>query len=145
MATRSLVGTYTPTGTWRARYVHWDGSPASMIPTLRSIIGTAGANRAVRVLVEDHPYGWSSLDPATKEARPGHSGEHTVVPGFGYAYTEANGMGDAAYTADDDPSDAEYAYIIMRNPDGFTSIDVYEFGGRYPEVGGWVHLDTVIL
>jgi hypothetical protein len=61
MATRSVVGrTVGNEDTWIGKYVHWDGYPSNMIPTLIELVLRHNLNDVVSTLVFEQP-SWSSL------------------------------------------------------------------------------------
>lgn len=66
MSTRSFVGSVDSTGTFRARYVHWDGYPTAMGKTLATMIARDGVLPVLDVLTEQRP-GWSSLLDSTPD------------------------------------------------------------------------------
>lgn len=80
MSTRSYVGIHDPEqpGQVRLRYVHSDGNPGYMIPTLRAVWAKAAerdTNRLARVLAYDRDY----LDPdTTASSEPPFNGEQLI-------------------------------------------------------------------
>ena len=61
MATRSIVGrTIGNEDTWIGKYVHWDGYPSNMVPTLIELVLRHNLNDVVSTLIFEQP-SWSSL------------------------------------------------------------------------------------
>lgn len=106
MATRSVVGrTVGSENNWIGRYVHWDGYPSNMVPTLIELVLRHNLNDVVSRLIFEHK-GWSSIsaDKPTwlKE-------EDNYIPGYGVAYTDI----DMWITWEhEDVCSTEYAYIF---------------------------------
>jgi hypothetical protein len=61
MATRSVVGrTVGNEDTWIGKYVHWDGYPSNMVPTLIELVLRHNLNDVVSTIVFEQP-SWSLL------------------------------------------------------------------------------------
>lgn len=61
MATRSVVGrTVGSEDTWIGKYVHWDGYPSNMVPTLIELVLRHNINDVVSTIVFEQP-SWSTL------------------------------------------------------------------------------------
>lgn len=125
MSTNGAVGVRLPDGSWRARYVHWDGD--SVGDDVRAFIARDGRDKVVQVLTEEH-FGWSSLD-----SRPGKAdgtlrpyddpARFVAVKGYGVAYVNHTEQPDEWITPDDGDDWIEYVHII--EPDGsVTTLEV---------------------
>lgn len=114
-------------GSWRGRYVHWSGSPEHLRPVLYEVLTRDGYARAVDVLTSRY-WGWSEITAApAPELREGQrDGRYIAVPGYGIAYTAANGVGPEEWFTPDPANLAaawiEYAYVLT--PDGIASFEV---------------------
>jgi hypothetical protein len=61
MATRSVVGrTVGNEDTWIGKYVHWDGYPSNMVPTIIELVLRHNLNDVVSTIVFEQP-SWSLL------------------------------------------------------------------------------------
>lgn len=108
-------------GSWRGRYVHWG---AALAPALRSILNRDGYARAVEVLTVEN-YGWSEVTgDLAPELRPVHDDRFRAVPGYGIAYTEADGQAtpDDWVTPDTWP-DFLVERVYLLTPDGVADWD----------------------
>ncbi len=106
----------------RLRYVHSDGHPLSMLPTLRELWNTT-ANRDTNRLVElllNHD--WDYLDPAVTDATPVTTLGQYPVAGIGVTLASAN--------ADD----------IVDPPRPVTIVPVHDLGALIPIWARWVYL-----
>ena len=77
MSTRAAIARLTQVSPikWAGRYHHWDGYPSGLGATLWQLYhGHFGRNlnQMLKVLLDDHPAGWSSL----------HAADFTQAPGF---------------------------------------------------------------
>lgn len=66
MGTRAFIGHLPTPDTYAARYVHWDGSPRSLGPTLAALITRDGAADTVEAIMSAQA-GWSSVDERTPD------------------------------------------------------------------------------
>lgn len=127
MGTRAVVAVPYGDGSWRGRYVHWDGAPQSLGRVLWALLHREGLRRVVEVVTEEH-YGWSSLDGRALQQERGEGFQ--TVPGWGTAYTAAHGIGPGDWFGPDDlaPAWVEWVYVLTRDgiltfqvdPDGST-------------------------
>jgi hypothetical protein len=111
MSTRSVVAIPQGDG-WKGRYVHSDGYPDHMLPTLLDIIQRKGVDRAVDVLINWNP-GWSFI--GTYEGMTNYLGENRAhfVSDYGLAYSRKEQSMDEWYTdQNSDPLWIEFVYII---------------------------------
>jgi hypothetical protein len=90
VSTRSYVGIPDPDqpGQVRLRYVHSDGNPGYMIPTLRTIWAKAAERDTNRLATRLLAYDWDYLDPdTTTSSEPPFNGEQLgpeqLIPGVG--------------------------------------------------------------
>ena len=133
MATRSVVGrTVGSEDTWIGKYVHWDGYPSNMVPTLIELVLRHTLNDVMSRLIFENK-GWSSLsaDKPTwlKE-------EDNYVAGYGVAYTD---MEMWITWEQEDVWGTEYAYIL--DP---TTKSLYVLS-RDDERQRWVKSDIIDL
>jgi hypothetical protein len=136
MSTRSCVAIPQGDG-WKGRYVHSDGYPEHMVPTLLNLIRRKGVERVQNVLVNWNP-GWSYLD-ATDGINYLGEGRAHFVSDYGLAYSRSEQSMDS--WIDDQNPDAlfiEYVYII--GPKSLTVLESY-----LAESGEYAHrlLDTI--
>lgn len=118
MGTRAVVA--VPVGeSWRGRYVHWSGSPEHLGTALASILDRDGLATAAHTLTEAH-YGWSQItgepDPEMPESY--RDGRFVVVPGYGIAYTEANGVTAESWLGPGDVAEVWAEYVYVLRPEG---------------------------
>ena len=109
MSTRSVVA--IPDGdAWKGRYVHWDGYPTAMAPSLTDLVRRDGLAKVVLTLTESF-YGWSTIDPnqTRLEDCSGFDAERfTSVPGYGVAPKD---QFDDWHTPDPEAW-TEWAYVL---------------------------------
>lgn len=113
MGTQGIVGVATETGGFRGRYVHWDGD--TLGARLAEIVERDGIETAIRTLTVEH-FGWSTVNgQAEQELDASRSGgRFAAVPGYGVAYTTAEGQGDPEeWYTERDTGAAAYAYGII--------------------------------
>lgn len=137
MSTRSVVAIPQGDG-WKGRYVHFDGYPDHMLPTLLSLIDRKGVDRVIDVLINWNP-GWSFL--GVDEGSRNMLGEDRAhfVSDYGLAYTRQEQSMDEWYTHDNaSPLFIEFVYIL--GPKSITVLESYK-----AEDGQYKHrlLDTV--
>ena len=116
MSTHSTVGRYEDQF---GRYVHFDGYPDTVGVNLIKIIRRDGVDDALSVLIDEHKYGWSSIDPdnhsffTADEMSIGYDdGRFEAVEGYGVAYT-----GKQTQNRENrlNVSDTVYGYLIEHN------------------------------
>lgn len=111
MSTRSCVAIPQGDG-WKGRYVHSDGYPEHMVPTLLDLISRKGVDRVRDVLINWNP-GWSFI--GSYEGITNYLGEDRAhfVSDYGLAYSkhEAN-MTDWITSEDNDALFIEFVYIL---------------------------------
>jgi len=128
MSTRSCVAIPQGDG-WKGRYVHWDGYPEHMVPTLLDLISRKGVDRVRDVLINWNP-GWSFIgqdENMTNNLGPDRA---HFVSDYGLAYTRREQPMDSWIT--DQDSDAlwiEYVYII--GPKSLTVLESYNDDDTY--------------
>lgn len=111
MSTRSCVAIPQGDG-WKGRYVHSDGYPEHMVPTLLDLIARKGVDRVRDVLINWNS-GWSFI--GTYEGMTNYLGEDRAhfVSDYGLAYTKKEQPMSAWVTSDEnDPLFIEYVYIL---------------------------------
>jgi len=140
MSTRSVIARPTAAG-FQGRYVHWDGYPSGVGRQIYGLFqGHFGKDfdRLQRVLLDEHPAGWSSL-----------SGDWTKAPGFAEdpRNTDGPGKADDLSHAEDGPtcychgerqeqayevsqanawgSGCEYVYVLHLSAEGQPLMTVY--------------------
>ncbi|MBG0568232.1 hypothetical protein I4J89_43085 [Actinoplanes sp. NEAU-A11] len=138
MSTHNYVGIHDPDqpGQVRLRYVHSDGYPHYMIPTLRKIWAGAAAGDTPRLATLLLAHDWDYLDPETTDdstSTPPLAGEQ-LIPGVGMTLAATGGDGQVlppepvtvvALTATGD-LDAHWIYLIDPGTDTLT---VHTSGG----------------
>lgn len=106
MATRSVVGrTIGKEDIWIGKYVHWDGYPSHMVPTLIELVLRHNLNDVVSRLVFEHK-GWSFINT---EKPNWLKEEDDYVMGYGIPYTDQEMW---ITWEDEDAWGTEYAYIF---------------------------------
>ncbi len=95
MSTHSYIGTRDTVSPHvvRARYVHSDGHPAVMIPTVRALWARAAGRDTTRLIAALLADDWDYLDPATTDTtRSPFAGQHPIAGiGMTLAATSADG------------------------------------------------------
>lgn len=105
MSTRGLIMRYTPEGGLFGRYHHFDSYPTGLGKTLwRTLHGHFGGDLAamLKVLIDDHPAGWSSINDCNWNLEPG------------YGLGPKNYYGDRKYRTPDGKTD--FAKIYADTP-----------------------------
>lgn len=167
MSTRSAVAVVVG-DSWRGRYVHSDGYPSHLLPTLLALIERDGKEAVLKKITEDR-YGWSSLNPAQPSIEgvevaadasystyaygtpeytawnlgPGGGygdGRFANEPGYGIAYTEVNGQSSPdQWVTPDENWGTEWVYVV-----GPMSIQVLEQVADGTVLRGSVPFGTVV-
>lgn len=113
MSTRWCVGVLSEDESFRGRYVHCEGYPASAGRVLTELLARfdGGIGQLLDVLTIRN-YGWSYLDPKTT-ADATHVGHSKIVEGVGAAYTDLSPNdwieGRVGHHC---PDDIEWAYLF---------------------------------
>jgi hypothetical protein len=96
------------------RYHHFDGYPTGLGKRLYEVVGQLGVKRALELLVDEHPVGWSSIDGCDITAEPGYGGKYddTSHGPRCYCHGERHEEGDWLLTDQGDDGGAEWAYAI---------------------------------
>jgi hypothetical protein len=80
MSTRSVIAKPVGDG-WEGRYHHWDGYPAGVGAELfhlyHNVFGHS-VERMRKVLIDQHPAGWSTIIGADWRLAPGYSDRHSM-------------------------------------------------------------------
>ena len=106
MATRSVVGrTIGNEDIWIGKYVHWDGYPSHMVPTLIEIVLRHNLNDVVSRLVFESK-GWSFI---SAEKPNWLTEDDDYMVGYGVPYTDHEMW---ITWEDKDACSTEYAYIF---------------------------------
>ena len=111
MSTRSCVAIPQGDG-WKGRYVHSDGYPEHMVPTLLDLIARKGVDRVRDVLINWNP-GWSFI--GSYEGITNYLGEDRAhfVSDYGLAYSKKEQPMDSWITSEDnDALFIEFVYIL---------------------------------
>lgn len=122
MSTRSCVAIPQGDG-WKGRYVHSDGYPDHMLPTLMDLVQRKGLDRTIDVLINWNG-GWSFV--GTYEGITNYLGEDRAhfVSDYGLAYTKKEQPLTEWITSEDgDPLWIEYVYIL--GPKSITVLESY--------------------
>ena len=126
MGTRSVVGYKTPTG-FKGVYVHWDGYPEHMMTALYELLRRDGYEHVCRVLVEEHPNGWSSIDPFEEEEDPDKWASHIRPLKYWGRFYQEDIVDHYFYDLEEArESWCEYAYIISANDGEPVTIHPYD-------------------
>lgn len=125
MATRAAIVRLGADGSFAGRYHHWDGYPRGLGAALFDAYRRPfqrDLGRMLKVLIDDHPAGWSNIVGANWRKKPGFLAEPTCAvckksnvahltwpagfgPGQGVACTGHDALGHAFVSkADDRPS-----------------------------------------
>lgn len=123
MSTRSVVAIPQGDG-WKGRYVHSDGYPEHMVPTLMDLINRKGVDRVIDVLINWNP-GWSFI--GTYDGMTNYLGESRAhfVSDYGIAYSRAEQSMDSWYT-DQDSNAMWIEYVYILGPKSITVLESYE-------------------
>lgn len=109
MSTRSVVA--IPDGdAWKGRYVHWDGYPTYMAPSLTDLVRRDGLAKVVLTLTESF-YGWSTIDPnetRLEDCSGFDAKQFASVVGFGVAYKDQ----PKEWLTPNDDAGTEWVYIL---------------------------------
>lgn len=125
MSTRSVVAIPQGDG-WKGRYVHSDGYPEHMIPTLMDLINRKGVDRVIDVLINWNP-GWSFIgtyDNMTNYLGPDRA---HFVSDYGLAYTRQEQSMDDWYT-DQDNNALWIEYVYILGPKSITVLESQNTG-----------------
>ena len=131
MSTRSCVAIPQGDG-WKGRYVHSDGYPSHMLPTLMDLVQRKGLDRTIDVLINWNG-GWSFV--GTYEGITNYLGEDRAhfVSDYGLAYTKKECSLDQWITSEDnDALFIEYVYIL--GPKSITVLEHYATGEKVNRV-----------
>ena len=125
MSTRSCVAIPQGDG-WKGRYVHSDGYPEHMVPTLLDLIARKGVDRVRDVLINWNP-GWSFI--GSYEGITNYLGEDRAhfVSDYGLAYSKKEQPMDSWITSEDnDALFIEFVYIL--GPKSLIVLESYDTG-----------------
>lgn len=125
MSTRSCVAIPQGDG-WKGRYVHSDGYPEHMVPTLLDLIARKGVDRVRDVLINWNG-GWSFV--GTYDGITNYLGEDRAhfVSDYGLAYSKKEQPMDSWITSEDnDALFIEYVYIL--GPKSLIVLEHYSTG-----------------
>ena len=131
MSTRSCVAIPQGDG-WKGRYVHSDGYPSHMLPTLMDLVNRKGLDRTIDVLINWNG-GWSFV--GTYEGITNYLGEDRAhfVSDYGLAYTKKEQPLTSWITSEDnDALFIEYVYIL--GPKSITVLEHYATGEKVDRV-----------
>jgi hypothetical protein len=127
MSTRSCVAIPQGDG-WKGRYVHSDGYPDHMVPTLLDLIARKGVDRVRDVLINWNG-GWSFV--GTYEGMTNYLGEDRAhfVSDYGLAYSKKEQPLTEWITSEqNDALFIEYVYIL--GPKSITVLESYDTGEK---------------
>ena len=127
MSTRSCVAIPQGDG-WKGRYVHSDGYPDHMLPTLMDLVNRKGLDRVIDVLINWNG-GWSFV--GTYEGITNYLGEDRAhfVSDYGLAYTKKEQpLTEWITSEDNDALFIEYVYIL--GPKSITVLEHYATGEK---------------
>lgn len=113
MATRSIVAKRTTDGITGVS-VHFDGHPASRLPTLRALIRRDGAAKVADTILRT-PHGWLLLDE-NQTGDPLDDDDVIVAAGYGQEFVDD--LADDNYWSPEMPIPDEVLYIYVLAEDG---------------------------
>jgi hypothetical protein len=125
MSTRSCVAIPQGDG-WKGRYVHSDGYPEHMVPTLLDLIARKGVDRVRDVLINWNP-GWSFI--GSYEGITNYLGNDRAhfISDYGLAYSKKEQPMDSWITSEDnDALFIEFVYIL--GPKSLIVMESYDTG-----------------
>jgi len=124
MATRGAIArlTHVLPAKWAGRYHHWDSYPSGLGATLWNLYHghfNRDLNQMLKVLIDDHPAGWSSLNACDFAQEPGfiepldstHEGESASRPQC-YCHGERQEEGWLVTDGNASGSGCEWAYAF---------------------------------
>jgi hypothetical protein len=113
MSTRAVIARVKGDG-WEGRYHHFDGYPTGLGARLYAVVGQLGVKRALELLVDEHPVGWSSIHDCDITAQPGYGGDfndQTHGPRC-YCHGERHEQAPLLITDQSDDCGCEWAYVL---------------------------------
>lgn len=131
MATRALIAEPDAAGRygWRGRYHHWDGHVESLgfaLWRMQATVFASDTDRLRRVLIHDHPAGWSTIVAADWSQEPGfneHAAQDPATANRPQCYCHGDRHEPEMPLADTfDAHGAEYVYVIRDE-----GLDIYAY------------------
>lgn len=124
MATRAVVAVPHGDG-WRGRYVHYDGGPETLRPTLYALMVRDGYDTATATLTGVR-WGWREVTGAEVVTLREHDDPErvAVVPRYGVEYVD---LGTPEWWITPDPHDLRDAlveWVYLLTPDGIATWSV---------------------
>lgn len=166
MGTRGVIARAKGDG-WEGRYHHWDSYPTGLGKRLQEVYQQIGLARMKKLLIDEHPVGWSTILACDITKQPGYREPSVKHPGEPQReeYTDFNRYWDdhAAWEAKQGPqcychgdrheteellitdqsddAGTEWAYVLAEKAPVMT---VYKrrYGPERWSYVGQVHLDT---
>ena len=111
MGTRSIIARGTR-DSWEGVYHHWDGYPTALGATLFKVFNgyfEQNAKALLRILLDEHRGGWSTINNADFSQPPGFDGPGPKCYCHG---TRSEGPYDLLLSYGKDWAGAEYCYVI---------------------------------
>ena len=108
MATRGIIAVERAQG-WRGRYVHWDNSPETRVPTIAQLVQRDGITQVVDTLINKHG-SWSVIDPNQQVGD--EDIVSNVVVGYGRYHVDTPPEEGWFTEQDTDLGWSEYVYIM---------------------------------
>ena len=126
MSTRSCVAIPQGDG-WKGRYVHSDGYPEHMVPTLLDLVKRKGVKRVTDVLINWNG-GWSFVGQYPGMTNCLGEDRAHFVSDYGLAYSRKEQPMDSWITSENpDPVFIEFVYIL--GPRSITVLESYQAEG----------------
>jgi hypothetical protein len=114
MSTRGVIARVTGEGTFKGVYHHWDSYPTGLGQQLIQVLIEhfhSDVPQMLRVLVDEHPAGWSTIVDKDFNLMPGYSGE--LGDGHGpQCYCHGTRSEEPHIVTQADDVGAEWAYVF---------------------------------
>ena len=78
MSTRGVIARWSKDGGFVGRYHHWDSYPSGLGKTLYEWAQRMPLDRMLRLLLDEHPAGWSTIVGTDPTLEPGYVGEFNL-------------------------------------------------------------------
>ncbi len=127
MSTRSIIAVPDKDHVWKGVYHHSDGYPVGIGVYLSRVLAAMDhdINLFRKLVIEDHPVGWSHLYPSTYTLQ----GEHLEEPGICECYCHSRGETGDNWMYGDQPINmggCEWLYLVT--PDGIIVREIKDGG-----------------
>lgn len=109
MSTRSMVARKTENNGFIGRYIHWDGYISGVGLSIMYAVEHFGFEKAVSVLLDEHPAGWSGIAGCDWSLPVGNISIDRKITGGDHVDTTSNDRGAECGCHGDHPSDENLA------------------------------------